>query len=56
MAEYVIKTVVEYEYTVEADSEEEAEAQGWEYENYPHAGVVQSIDWEKIDDEEEVSE
>jgi len=57
MPKFDIEVQVVYYYEVEADSEEEAEKQGWMYENYPYAGEV---DWIKVteqdeeDDEEEV--
>lgn len=58
MASYDIKVVIEYNYTVEAESYEEAEQEGWKYENYRHHGEVVSIDVseddsEWIEDEEE---
>ena len=43
MPMYDIKVVVTYEYEVEAENEEQAELQGWLYEDYAHAGEVHSI-------------
>jgi hypothetical protein len=43
MATYDITVTVEYNYEVEADSVDEAEAQGWEYEDYSHNAEVYSI-------------
>jgi hypothetical protein len=54
MATYYVKTVVHYEYEVEADSEEEAAEQGWMYENYPMFASVYSVDVEE--QEEEIDE
>ena len=51
---YEVKVVVEYWYEVEADSKEEAEAQGWEYENYSYNGTVDSITVHELDDDESV--
>lgn len=57
MATYDVTVVVEYNYEVEADSAEEAEAQGWHYEEYPFAAQVESISIEElpeeVDEEEE---
>ena len=58
MPKFDVEVQVVYYYEVEADSEEEAEKQGWMYENYPYAGEV---DWIKVteqdeDDEEEVGD
>ena len=58
---YSVKVVVEYYYDVEVTSEDEAEKEGWNYENYPYAGEVYSIDVEleeediygELEDEEE---
>ena len=50
---YDIKVIVEYQYEVEADSEKEAEEQGWMYEDYAYAGEVYSIDVEEQPEEED---
>jgi len=44
MASYNVKVTVEYEYEVEANSYEEAEKQGWEYEDYGYTACVYSIE------------
>jgi hypothetical protein len=44
MATYDVKVLVEYNYEVEANSDKEAEEQGWMYEDYAYSGEVYSID------------
>lgn len=44
MPTYDVKVIVEYNYEVEADTLEEAEEQGWMYEDYSYSGEVYSID------------
>lgn len=62
MATYNVKVVVEYEYEVEADSWEEAEKQGWDYEDYRFSATVDSIEvteedsYEQEEEEEEGEE
>lgn len=41
---YSVRVVVEYNYEVEAETKEEAEQQGWEYEDYAFNAEVYSID------------
>jgi len=53
MATYDLKVIVEYNYEVEADSEEEAEELGWHYEDYSFGGEVYSIDVTEQEEEEE---
>ena len=54
MPTYDVKVIVEYNYEVEADSPEEAEEQGWQYEDYAHFADVYSIDiTEQESDEDE---
>jgi hypothetical protein len=54
MPTYDIKVLVEYNYEVEADSDKEAEEQGWMYEDYAYSGEVYSIDIdEQIPESEE---
>ena len=59
MAKYDIKVVVTYNYSVEADSMDEADAEAWLYENYAHFAEVDTItvyendDHLWIEDEEE---
>ena len=53
MATYDVKVIVEYNYEVEADSDKEAEEQGWMYEDYSWTGEVYSIEIdEQLQDEE----
>ena len=47
---YTVTVMVEYVYEVEAINKSLAEAEGWNYEDYPYAGSVYSID---VDLEEE---
>lgn len=47
---YSVTVMVEYVYDVEATSQEEAEKEGWNYEDYQMFGSVYSID---VDLEEE---
>lgn len=56
MATWNVTVLVEYSYEVEADSFEEAEKQGWEYEEYYYTGQVESIDVEEQEEEEEEDE
>jgi hypothetical protein len=44
MPTYDVKVIVEYNYEVEANSDKEAEEQGWMYEDYAYSGEVYSID------------
>lgn len=53
MATWNVTVLVEYSYEVEADSFEEAEKQGWEYEEYYYTGQVESIDVEEQAEEED---
>jgi hypothetical protein len=57
MATYDVKVIVEYNYEVEANSEKEAEEQGWMYEDYAYSGEVYSIAVdEQIEDEVQLDE
>ncbi len=59
MARYTVEVKVEFSYEVEADSYEDAEKMGWEYEDYMFTAQVASIDVteeEEEEDEEEESE
>lgn len=56
MATWNVKVVVEYEYEVEADTYEDAEKQGWEYEEYYYTGTVDSIEVEEQDEPDEEDE
>jgi hypothetical protein len=53
MATYDVKVIVEYMYEVEADSPEEAEEQGWQYEDYAHFADVYSIDVTQTSNDED---
>jgi len=53
MASYNVKVKVTYFYEVEADSDEEAEKQGWKYEDYAHFAEVDDITIYEIEDEED---
>lgn len=56
MPTYDIKVIVEYNYEVEAENEQEAEELGWHYEDYAFSGEVYSIavdkHWEAEEDED----
>lgn len=43
---YSVRVLVEYNYEVEAETKDEAEQQGWEYEDYSFHAEVYSIDVE----------
>ena len=49
MARWNVKVMVEYDYVVEADGEDEADQLGWEYEDYPFSASVYSIDVEECE-------
>jgi len=58
MPRFEVTTTVVYSYDVEADNVEEAEKQGFDYEDYQHHGTVESIEvyeYEEEDDEEQDS-
>jgi hypothetical protein len=56
MPTYDVKVIVEYNYEVEADSPEEAEEQGWHYEDYGYSAEVYSIDIDEQPEEVEEDE
>ena len=59
MARYDVKVKVTYFYEVEADSDVEAEKQGWMYEDHPYSAEVEDItisEQDEEDDEEEVGD
>ena len=57
MPMYDVKVIVEYNYEVEANSDKEAEEQGWMYEDYAYSGEVYSIAVdEQIEEEVELDE
>jgi hypothetical protein len=53
MATWNVRVLVEYSYEVEADNFEDAEKQGWEYEEYYYTGTVDSIDVEELEEDED---
>jgi hypothetical protein len=57
MPTYDVKVIVEFNYEVEADNAEEAEKQGWMYEDYLYSAEVYSIDVdEQLEEEVELDE
>lgn len=50
MSKYYVKTVVEFGAEIEADSEEEAEQKGWEWEDELVYEGVYSIQVEEVED------
>lgn len=52
MALFNVKVTVDFEYEVEADDEQDAERQGWEYENYLYTGSVYDISVDELDEPE----
>jgi len=40
MPTYDVKVIVEYNYEVEADNDQEAEEQGWHYEDYGYTADI----------------
>jgi hypothetical protein len=53
MATYDVKVSVTYFYEVQADSDEEAEKQGWMYEDYAHFAEVEDISVSEQEEEED---
>lgn len=53
MPRYHITTEVSYFFEVEADSKEEAEKQGWMYEDYKYNAEVQHILVDELEDDDE---
>jgi hypothetical protein len=53
VATYNVKVMVEFNYEIEADSEEIAEAEGWKWEEYRHHSDVNSIEIAELYDPEE---
>jgi len=53
MPMYDVEVVVHLNYEVEADSPEQAEEQGWHWEDYTHFSEVYSI---HVDEQEEYEE
>lgn len=56
MSRYELTVEVTYTYEVEADSLEEAEKQGWEFEDYSHTAEVQDIEVAELEDDEDDEE
>lgn len=50
MSKYYVKTIVEFGAEIEADTPEEAEAKGWEWEDELVYEGVYSIDVEEVED------
>ena len=50
---YDLTVMVDYNYRVEADSKEEAEKMGWEYEDYKYGAEVYSIKVYESEDEDD---
>lgn len=53
MATYNVNVMVEFNYEIEADSEEAAEQQGWKWEDYPMFAEVYDITVDELDGEED---
>jgi hypothetical protein len=53
MPTYDVKVIVEYNYEVEANSDKEAEEQGWMYEDYAYSGEVYSIEINEQEEDED---
>jgi len=56
MATYDITVRVTYRYEVEADSDVEAEKEGWMYENYAHFAEVDDIRISEQEEDEDMEE
>ena len=56
MGLYNVTVRVDFDYEVEANSQEEAEEQGWHWEDYAHFADVYSINVEDITPEEDEEE
>jgi hypothetical protein len=56
MPTYDVKVIVEYMYEVEAENEQEAEEQGWQYEDYRGFADVYSIDITQTSSDEDEDE
>lgn len=48
---YEVSVTVQYFYEVEAKTKEEAEAEGWKYEDYAMFGEVYSIDVDLLEED-----
>lgn len=56
MPKYEVTTTIEYVGEVEADSREEAESMGWDWEENLNYFAVQSIEVAELEDEEDEDE
>ena len=56
MGKYYVEVRVDFGYEVEADSIEEAEEQGWHWEDYAHFADVYSINVDEIESDEDEDE
>lgn len=56
MALWRVRVAVDYDFEVEADTKEEAEKEGWNYEDYRQFGSVDFIKVELNDDAEFLDE
>ena len=53
MPTYRVQVRVDFDYEIEADNEEQAEQQGWAWEDYTAWSDVYSIDVEELPEEDE---
>lgn len=53
MARYRVQVLVAFDYEVEADSREEAEEQGWAWEDYTFSSMIDEITVKELDEDEE---
>lgn len=53
MPKYNVRVAVDYNFEFEADTIEEAEQEGWRYEEYPFNASVDLIRVEEIEDDSE---
>ena len=53
MRKYYVSVEVMVNFEIDADSRDEAEAEGWDWETYKHFAEVVSIDVEDISEDEE---
>jgi len=56
MGKYLVRTVVQFSKVIEADSKDDAEEIGWEWEDELHYDYVESIDVTELDEEEDEDE
>ena len=53
MGKYQITVMVEYTYTVDANSETDAHAEAYKYENYRQFGSMYSVDVTELESDED---